>query len=60
MKLIKICNPKVFLWNTKLKKKPIFKLKTKMFEKKEGLIFLKNFYKYGFAIVKKTPQKKIM
>ncbi len=56
--LNKTNNPKVFLWDTKLKKKPIFNFKTKMFEKKEGLIFLKNFYKYGFAIVKNTPQKK--
>ncbi len=48
----------VFLWDGKIKNKPIFKYKEKMFEKRDGLDFLENFYKYGFAIAKKTPTKK--
>ena len=51
-------NQKIVLWDNRTKKNPIFNFKIKMFESREGLIFLKNFYKFGFAIVKNTPQKK--
>ena len=48
----------IYLWNGKIKNKPIFKYNQQMFEKKDGCDFLKSFYKYGFAIAKKTPTQK--
>ena len=51
-------NKKIFLWNSKIVKKPVFKFNKEMFNNKEGYYFLENFYKFGFAIVKKTPDKK--
>ncbi len=48
----------LYLWNSRIKKKPIFNYNAQMFNNKNGYDFLKSFYKYGFAIVKKaTPQK---
>ncbi len=51
-------NNKILLWNSKFKNKPIFVFKNKMFESKIGLKCLEQFYKYGFAIIKKTPRTK--
>ncbi len=51
-------NKDILLWGSNIKHKPVVKYKPRMFEKKEGYIFLKNFYKYGFVIAKKTPSKK--
>ena len=51
-------NKNILLWNSKLKMKPIFKYKKRMFKEKEGYKFLKSFYKYGFGIVKNLPKKK--
>lgn len=51
-------NNKITLWNSKIKRKPYLKYENKMFEKKDGLKFLQNFYKYGFVIAKSTPSKK--
>ena len=48
---------KLSLWNSRIKNKPIFKFKPKMFENKEGYYFLEKFYKYGFSILKNTPVK---
>ncbi len=46
------------LWDSKIKKLPEFNFTSKMFDKKIGYNFLKNFYKYGFAIVKRTSKQK--
>ena len=48
----------ICLWTSKIRSRPIFKYKEKMFERKDGYNFLNNFYKYGFAIAKKAPNKK--
>ena len=45
-------------WDTKLIKKPIFKFKKNLFNSKDGYKVLKNFYKYGFVIIKNAPSKK--
>ncbi len=51
-------NKKIFLWNSKLKNKPISKFGSNMFNQKDGFFCLKKFYKYGFLIIKKTPARK--
>jgi len=51
-------NKKIILWDNNIKRIPSFKFHIKMFEKKLGLNFMKSFYKFGFAIAKKTPNKK--
>ena len=48
----------IAFWNAKLVKKPIFKFKKKLFDSKDGYKVLKNFYKYGFVIIKNAPVKK--
>ena len=49
---------KIFLWNSRIKNKPILRFKPNMFNNKEGYFFLEKFYKYGFSILKNTPAKK--
>ena len=51
-------NNKISLWNSKLKNRPTFIFKTKMFEGELGLKCLEKFYRYGFVIIKKTPPHK--
>tara|TARA_A100001011_G_scaffold367098_1_gene420233 strand:- start:2074 stop:3186 length:1113 start_codon:yes stop_codon:yes gene_type:complete len=53
-----ISNKKIFLWNSRIKNKPIFRFKSDMFNNREGYTFLEKFYKYGFSILKNTPAKK--
>ena len=48
----------VTLWNSKLGKRPYFKFKNKFFNKKEGYKAYKDFYKFGFTIIKRVPIKK--
>ncbi len=48
----------VVFWDSKLYKKPFFKFKNTLFNSKEGFRALKNFYKYGFMIIKSAPVKK--
>ncbi len=48
----------ITFWGSKLSKKPIFKFKKKLFHTKEGYKVLKDFYEYGFVIIKDTPVKK--
>ena len=51
-------NKKIFLWNSKIKNRPISRFKPNMFNEKDGYFCLEKFYKYGFLILKKTPAKK--
>ena len=53
-----LLNNKISLWNSKLKNRPTFIFKTKMFEGELGLKCLEKFYRYGFIIIKKTPPHK--
>ena len=48
----------IAFWNAKLVKKPIFKFKKKLLFSPDGYKVLKNFYKYGFVIIKNAPAKK--
>jgi len=48
----------IYLWNSKIKSKPVFNFSPKIFSSIDGYKFLKSFYKYGFVIGKKTPAKK--
>ncbi len=51
-------NKKIFLWNSKIKNRPISRFRPNMFNEKDGYFCLEKFYKYGFLILKKTPAKK--
>ena len=46
------------LWNSNIKYKPIYKYEKNLFNTKRGLKVIKDFYKFGFSIIKKTPVKK--
>ncbi len=51
-------NKNISLWNSNIKKKPITKYKSNLFNDRKGYYCLEKFYKYGFLIIKKTPIKK--
>ncbi len=51
-------NKDLIFWNSKLYKKPVFNFKKKLFSSKESYKVLKNFYKYGFIIIKNAPSIK--
>ena len=48
---------KIFLWDSKLKKKPLATYKKDIFETQEMFNILQKFYKYGFVIFKNVPVK---
>lgn len=52
-----ITKEKIYLWKSNIKRKPIFRYKTNLINDKDGYIFLKTFYEYGFTILRNTPKK---
>ena len=54
----KVRKKNIQLWNSKLNKKLIFNYKLNIFDSKYGYKALKNFYTYGFIIIRGAPVKK--